>query len=67
MHWVLAITNACNAVRWVTRFSCDIFGWVMGENVFLKHQSTDTRIKLLRGDSLHSKRHPGSHAPMASQ
>ncbi|KAF8536441.1 HCO3 transporter family-domain-containing protein [Trichophaea hybrida] len=27
MHTILAITNACNAVRWVTRFSCDIFGF----------------------------------------
>jgi len=27
MHWVLAITNACNALRYVTRFSCDIFGF----------------------------------------
>jgi len=24
MHWALAITNACNALRYVTRFSCDI-------------------------------------------
>lgn len=27
MHWILAITNACNALRYVTRFSCDIFGF----------------------------------------
>ncbi|KAG9240298.1 HCO3 transporter family-domain-containing protein [Calycina marina] len=27
MHWVLAATNACNAVKYVTRFSCDIFGF----------------------------------------
>lgn len=27
MHWVLAITNACNALKYVTRFSCDIFGF----------------------------------------
>jgi len=27
MHWVLAITNACNAIKYVTRFSCDIFGF----------------------------------------
>lgn len=27
MHIFLAITNACNAVKWVTRFSCDIFGF----------------------------------------
>jgi hypothetical protein len=26
MHFVLAITNACNALKYVTRFSCDIFG-----------------------------------------
>jgi hypothetical protein len=28
MHMILAVTNACNAVKWVTRFSCDIFGFV---------------------------------------
>lgn len=27
MHWVLAFTNACNALKYVTRFSCDIFGF----------------------------------------
>lgn len=27
MHWVLAVTNACNGLRYVTRFSCDIFGF----------------------------------------
>ena len=27
MHWVLAITNACNGITYVTRFSCDIFGF----------------------------------------
>jgi boron transporter len=27
MHFVLAITNACNALKYVTRFSCDIFGF----------------------------------------
>ncbi|KAJ5625804.1 hypothetical protein N7510_002113 [Penicillium lagena] len=27
MHWLLAITNACNALTYVTRFSCDIFGF----------------------------------------
>jgi boron transporter len=27
LHWILAITNACNALRYVTRFSCDIFGF----------------------------------------
>ncbi|PUU74025.1 HCO3 transporter family-domain-containing protein [Tuber borchii] len=27
MHFAIAITNACNAVKWVTRFSCDIFGF----------------------------------------
>ncbi|KUJ19783.1 anion exchange family protein [Mollisia scopiformis] len=27
MHWFLAITNACNALKYVTRFSCDIFGF----------------------------------------
>ncbi|KFX85995.1 hypothetical protein O988_09819 [Pseudogymnoascus sp. VKM F-3808] len=27
MHWALAFTNACNGLRYVTRFSCDIFGF----------------------------------------
>lgn len=27
MHWVLAITNSCNALKYVTRFSCDTFGF----------------------------------------
>ena len=27
MHWILAITNSCNALTFVTRFSCDIFGF----------------------------------------
>jgi len=27
MHFAIAITNACNAIKWVTRFSCDIFGF----------------------------------------
>ncbi|KAJ4527958.1 hypothetical protein HRR83_000710 [Exophiala dermatitidis] len=27
MHWLLAITNSCNALTYVTRFSCDTFGF----------------------------------------
>ena len=27
MHFFLGVTNSSNAVRWVTRFSCDIFGF----------------------------------------
>lgn len=27
MHWILAVTNSCNWLRWVTRFPCDIFGF----------------------------------------
>ncbi|KAJ5105910.1 hypothetical protein NUU61_003257 [Penicillium alfredii] len=27
MHWFLAFTNACNGLTYVTRFSCDIFGF----------------------------------------
>lgn len=26
-HWILAITNSCNWLRYVTRFPCDIFGF----------------------------------------
>lgn len=27
LHWILAITNSCNWLRYVTRFPCDIFGF----------------------------------------
>jgi hypothetical protein len=27
LHWILAITNSCNGLTYVTRFSCDIFGF----------------------------------------
>ncbi|KAL8952095.1 MAG: hypothetical protein Q9222_001963 [Ikaeria aurantiellina] len=27
MHWILAITNSCNGLTYVTRFSCDTFGF----------------------------------------
>ncbi|KAF5979281.1 chloride-bicarbonate anion exchanger [Fusarium bulbicola] len=27
LHWILAVTNSCNWLRWVTRFPCDIFGF----------------------------------------
>lgn len=27
MHWVLAITNSCNLLKYVTKFPCDIFGF----------------------------------------
>ncbi|GJN75325.1 anion exchange family protein [Purpureocillium lilacinum] len=27
LHWILAIANSCNWLRWVTRFPCDIFGF----------------------------------------
>lgn len=27
LHWILAITNSCNALTYVTRFSCDTFGF----------------------------------------
>ena len=27
MHWFLAISNSCNGLKYVTRFSCDIFGF----------------------------------------
>jgi hypothetical protein len=26
-HWVLAVTNSCNWLRYVTRFPCDVFGF----------------------------------------
>ena len=27
MHWILAIVNSCNGLTYVTRFSCDTFGF----------------------------------------
>ncbi len=27
LHWLLAVTNTCNWLRYVTRFPCDIFGF----------------------------------------
>ncbi|KAI0393416.1 anion exchange protein 4 [Xylariaceae sp. FL0594] len=27
LHWILAMTNSCNWLRYVTRFPCDIFGF----------------------------------------
>ncbi|KAE8352511.1 HCO3 transporter family-domain-containing protein [Aspergillus coremiiformis] len=27
MHWIIAFTNMCNGLTYVTRFSCDIFGF----------------------------------------
>ncbi|EHA51521.1 anion exchange protein 4 [Pyricularia oryzae 70-15] len=27
LHWILAVTNSCNWLRYVTRFPCDIFGF----------------------------------------
>ncbi|KAE8396357.1 HCO3 transporter family-domain-containing protein [Aspergillus alliaceus] len=27
MHWIIAVTNMCNGLTYVTRFSCDIFGF----------------------------------------
>lgn len=27
MHWILAITNSCNGLTYITRFSCDTFGF----------------------------------------
>ncbi|TWU73747.1 hypothetical protein ED733_001880 [Metarhizium rileyi] len=27
LHVLLAVTNSCNCLRWVTRFPCDIFGF----------------------------------------
>src|SRR5437762_2262380 len=27
MHWILAIANSCKALTYVTRLSCDVFGF----------------------------------------
>lgn len=47
MHWVLAVTNSCNWLRYVTRFPCDIFGFYVA---FIYLQK-GVQILVLLGDA----------------
>ncbi|KAI9877067.1 MAG: hypothetical protein M1830_004895 [Pleopsidium flavum] len=51
MHWILAITNACNALTYVTRFSCDIFGFYVAFIYLQKGIQVLTRQWGLAGES----------------
>ncbi|OAA68767.1 anion exchange protein 4 [Niveomyces insectorum RCEF 264] len=47
-HWVLAATNACNGLRYVTRFPCDVFGFYVAFIYLQKGIQVLTRL----GDGL---------------
>lgn len=47
MHWILAVTNSCNWLRYVTRFPCDIFGFYVA---FIYLQK-GVQILVLLGDA----------------
>ena len=51
MHWILAITNACNGLTFVTRFSCDIFGFYVAFIYLQKGIQVLTRQWGLAGES----------------
>ena len=51
MHWILAITNACNALTYVTRFSCDIFGFYVAFIYLQKGIQVLTRQWELAGET----------------
>ena len=51
MHWFLAVTNACNGLTYVTRFSCDIFGFYVAFIYLQKGIQVLTRQWGLAGDS----------------
>jgi hypothetical protein len=51
MHWILAITNACNGLTYVTRFSCDIFGFYVAFIYLQKGIQVLTRQWGMAGES----------------
>ncbi|MCJ1307129.1 hypothetical protein MMC25_000775 [Agyrium rufum] len=51
MHWVLAITNSCNGLTYVTRFSCDIFGFYVAFIYLQKGIQVLTRQRSMAGDT----------------
>ncbi|KKA19433.1 Anion exchange family protein [Rasamsonia emersonii CBS 393.64] len=50
-HWLLAITNACNGLTYVTRFSCDIFGFYVAFIYLQKGIQVLTRQWGMAGDT----------------
>jgi boron transporter len=50
-HWILAITNACNGLTYVTRFSCDIFGFYVAFIYLQKGIQVLTRQWAQAGDT----------------
>lgn len=51
MHWIAAITNMCNALTYVTRFSCDIFGFYVAFVYLQKGIQVLTRQWTLENES----------------
>ena len=51
MHWILAITNACNGLTYVTRFSCDTFGFYVALIYLQKGIQVLTRQWAQAGDT----------------
>ncbi|KAH8692718.1 anion exchange family protein [Talaromyces proteolyticus] len=50
-HWILAVTNACNGLTYVTRFSCDIFGFYVAFIYLQKGIQVLTRQWDMAGDT----------------
>lgn len=44
LHWILAMTNSCHWLRWVTRFPCDIFGFFVATVYLQKGVQVLTRL-----------------------
>ncbi|KAF9895157.1 hypothetical protein FE257_000059 [Aspergillus nanangensis] len=51
MHWIIAITNMCNGLTYVTRFSCDIFGFYVAFVYLQKGIQVLTRQWYSSGDT----------------
>jgi boron transporter len=51
MHWFLAITNACNGLTYVTRFSCDVFGFFVAFTYLQKGIQVLTRQWEMAGET----------------
>lgn len=51
LHFILAITNSCNWLRWVTRFPCDIFGFYVAF-IYLQ-KGVEVLSRLGDGDSFY--------------
>lgn len=53
MHWFLAVSNSCNGLRYVTRFSCDTFGFYVALIYLQKGVQVLTRQLALGQTSLY--------------